>query len=124
MQLRRSPLPGGGRVPLRGELSLLPVPGRDRFSFKPFAGIGREKLEVTRGEDRVLVVGDEQLNDTRCGVCGSLLFSVVRDGQYVHVALGSLVTAPTIRPTQHIFVGSKADWFEITDDLPQFQELD
>jgi hypothetical protein len=93
-------------------------------AFKPFAGIGREKLEVTRGEDRVLVVGDEQLNDTRCGVCGSLLFSVVRDGQYVHVALGSLVTAPTIRPTQHIFVGSKADWFEITDDLPQFQELD
>jgi hypothetical protein len=93
-------------------------------AFKPFAGIGREKLEVTRGEDRVLVVGDEQLNDTRCGVCGSLLFSVVRDGQYVHVALGSLVTAPTIRPTEHIFVGSKADWFEITDDLPQFQELD
>jgi hypothetical protein len=38
------------------------------------------------------------------------------------VALGSLVDAPTIRPTEHIFVGSKAHWFEITDDLPQYQE--
>jgi hypothetical protein len=49
---------------------------------------------------------------------------VVRDGAYVHVALGSLVDAPTIRLGGHIFVGSKASWFEITDDLPQFEELD
>ena len=62
------------------------------------------------------------MNDTRCRTCGSLLFSVVRDGAYVHVAMGSLVDAPTIRPTEHIFVGSKAPWFEITDGLPQFQE--
>ena len=32
-------------------------------------------------------------------------------------ALGSLADVPSIRPTEHIFVGSKADWFEITDDL-------
>ena len=30
--------------------------------------------------------------------------------------------SPSIRPTKHIFVGSKAPWFEITDDLPQFDE--
>jgi hypothetical protein len=46
----------------------------------------------------------------------------VREGAYVHVALGSLVDAPSIRPTAHIFVGSKAPWFEITDNLPQFDE--
>jgi hypothetical protein len=91
-------------------------------AFKPFAGIEREKLELTAGGDALLVVGDEDLNDTRCGACGSLLFSVVRDGAYVHVALGSLVDAPSLRPTKHIFVGSKAPWFEITDDLPQFAE--
>ena len=55
--------------------------------------------------------------------CGSFLFSVVRDGAYVHVAMGSLIDTPAIRPTRHIFVGSKAAWFEITDDLPQFEEL-
>lgn len=91
-------------------------------AFKAFAGVEREKLEITEGKDRIQVVGDDELNNTRCGVCGSLLFSVVRDGAYVHVALGSLVDAPSIRPTVHIFVGSKAPWFEITDDLPQFEE--
>jgi len=40
----------------------------------------------------------------------------------VHVALGSLVDEPTIRPSEHIFAGSKAPWFEITDDLPQREE--
>jgi hypothetical protein len=91
-------------------------------AFKAFAGIEREKLEITEGSDSLLVFGEEDLNHTRCGVCGSLLFSVVRDGAYVHVALGSLVDAPSIRPTKHMFVGSKAPWFEITDDLPQFEE--
>jgi hypothetical protein len=91
-------------------------------AFKPFAGIEREKLELTQGIESLLVFGEEQLNDTRCRVCGSLLFSVVRDGGYVHVALGTLVDAPSLRPTKHIFVGSKAPWFEITDDLPQFEE--
>jgi hypothetical protein len=91
-------------------------------AFKPFAGIERNELEITHGRDALLVVGDDALNDTRCGSCGSLLFSVVRDGAYVHVALGSLADAPSIRPTEHIFVGSKAPWFEITDDLPQFEE--
>ena len=91
-------------------------------AFKAFAGIEREKLELTEGADQLLVFGEDVLNDTRCAVCGSFLFSVVRDGAYVHVALGSLVDEPTLRPTKHIFVGSKAPWFEITDDLPQFDE--
>jgi hypothetical protein len=91
-------------------------------AFKPFAGIEREKLELTEGEDALLVFGEDDLNDTRCRECGSLLFSVVRDGAYVHIALGALVDAPSVRPTKHIFVGSKAPWFEITDDLPQFEE--
>jgi hypothetical protein len=93
-------------------------------AFKAFAGIEREKLAFTIGPDKLLIVGDETANDTRCEVCGSLLFSVVRGGAYVHVAMGSLVDAPSIRPTEHIYVGSKAPWFEITDGLPQHEELD
>jgi hypothetical protein len=91
-------------------------------AFKPFAGIEREKLQLTDGADALLVHGDDRLNDTRCATCGGLLFSVVRDGAYVHVAMGSLVDAPAIRPSEHIFVGSKAPWYEITDDLPQNEE--
>jgi len=92
-------------------------------AFKPFAGIEREKLTMTRGQDSLMVYGDDKANDTHCGRCGSLLFSVVRDGAFVHVAMGTLVDAPSIRPTKHIFVGSKAPWFTITDDLPQYEEF-
>ena len=91
-------------------------------AFKALAGIERDRLDVVAGEDMLMVVGEDDANDTRCAKCGSLLFSVVREGGYVHVALGTLVDAPAIRPSKHIFVGSKAPWFEITDDLPQFQE--
>src|SRR5207248_1657821 len=59
--------------------------------------IERDKLEITEGADALLVVGDDVLNDTRCASCGSYLFSVVRDGAYVHVGLGSLIDAPSIR---------------------------
>ena len=91
-------------------------------AFKPFAGIEREKLEIVEGAETLLFWGDDDANHTRCGICGSLLYSVVRDGAYVHVALGSLIDDPTIRPTEHIFVGSKASWFSITDQLPQAAE--
>jgi hypothetical protein len=93
-------------------------------AFKAFAGIEREKLTLTAEPDNLFIVGEKDANDTRCAACGSLLFSVVREGAYVHVAMGSLVDAPSIRPTEHIYVGSKAPWFEITDDLPQHDELE
>jgi hypothetical protein len=91
-------------------------------AFKPFAGIERFKLSIIAGKDSLMIVGDESRHDTRCNVCGSFLFSVVRDGAFVHVTMGTLVDDPTIRPTAHIFVGSKAPWFAITDHLPQYDE--
>jgi hypothetical protein len=92
-------------------------------AFKPLAGIERDKLSITQGRDGLLVYGDENGNDTHCNACGSLLYSVVRDGKFVHVTMGTLVDDPSIRPTRHIFVGSKAPWFTITDDLPQYETL-
>ena len=90
-------------------------------AFKPFAGIERAKVALTQGADNLTLYGDADNHDVRCKTCGSFLYSVVRDGAWVHVALGTLVDAPTIRPGQHIFVGSKAPWFTITDDLPQYE---
>ncbi|WP_217351458.1 GFA family protein [Aquisalimonas sp. 2447] len=36
--------------------------------------------------------------------------------------LGTLDTDPGVRADRHVFVGSKAPWFDISDDLPQFTE--
>jgi hypothetical protein len=92
-------------------------------AFKPFAGIDRDKLSITKGRGSLLILGDKNGNHTHCRACGSLLYSVVRDGEFVHVAMGTLADNPTIRPTKHIFVGSKAPWFTITDDLPQYETI-
>ena len=92
-------------------------------AFKAFAGIERARLTVTRGEENLLVFGQPTAHDARCARCGSLLYSVVREGTFVHVTLGTLTDAPTIRPSAHIFVGSKAPWHTITDALPQHQEF-
>ena len=83
----------------------------------------RGKLTITDGATKLLIYGDENGHDAHCKGCGSLLYSVVRDGAFVHVALGTLVDTPSIRPRAHIFVGSKAPWFTVTDDLPQFDEF-
>ncbi|WP_027134394.1 GFA family protein [Geminicoccus roseus] len=88
-------------------------------AFKPFAGIERDRLRITQGRDSLLLRGDEAAHDACCRRCGSLLYSVVRDGTFVHVLMGSLADDPSIRPSAHIFVASKAPWFTITDDLPQ-----
>ena len=93
-------------------------------AFKPFAGIEREKLQVVQGEDAMMIFGEVDGHDAHCKKCGSLLYSIVREGRYAHVTLGTLVDDPSIRPAAHIYVGSKAPWFTITDSLPQHEELE
>ncbi|HVY14976.1 MAG TPA: GFA family protein [Rhodopila sp.] len=91
-------------------------------AFKPFAGIRRRDFRITQGESSIFLFGSQDgPHDARCSVCGSLLYSVVREGAYVHVPMGTLVDEPSIRPSIHIFVGSKAPWYAITDTLPQFE---
>ena len=92
-------------------------------AFKPFGGIEREQLTVTKGAETLSINGTPDNHDAFCKCCGALLYSVVRDGAYVHVTYGTLANAPTLRPTAHIYVGSKAPWFTITDDLPQHREF-
>ena len=91
-------------------------------AFRPIAGIAVGQIAVVQGAEAVMRYGDGVDYDLLCRHCGSLLYSVVREGQYAHVSMGTLVDTPTIRPTAHIFVGSKAPWYEITDDLPQHAE--
>jgi len=55
-----------------------------------------------------------------CRTCGSSL-GVPTQGRLSEITLGSLDTDPGVRPAEHIFVGSKAPWHEITDTLPQHE---
>jgi hypothetical protein len=94
---------------------------RTGAAAKPFAGARTGTLTITDGADSVLRLGGDDGHHASCGRCGSLLYSLVRDGAYVHVPLGVLIDPPAITPSAHIFVGSKAPWDVINDDLPQFE---
>lgn len=59
-----------------------------------------------------------------CSHCGSSLFTRFTDAPHVlGLALGILDDDPGSRPSCHVFVGSKAPWHEITDELPQHESF-
>ncbi|MNZ28207.1 glutathione-dependent formaldehyde-activating enzyme [compost metagenome] len=58
-----------------------------------------------------------------CGKCGSPLYSRrPAMPELLRLRIGTLDTPIEARPTAHIFVGSKAEWCEILDELPQYPE--
>lgn len=54
-----------------------------------------------------------------CSECGASLAGT-DNGRITTVTLGTVKDDPGIKPTAHIFTGSKANWYEIQDHLPQF----
>ena len=61
------------------------------------------------------------VNRCFCSRCGSPLGAIVGDGNKLDwVALGAVTGDPVVRPEAHIFAGSKAPWYEVADNLPQF----
>lgn len=56
-----------------------------------------------------------------CRKCGSPLAGA-HAGGIGEVVMGTVDGDPGCRPREHIFVGSKAAWHDITDPLPQHEE--
>jgi hypothetical protein len=89
-------------------------------AFKPMGGIPVGKLRLMASVDDILSHGKDDAADIHCGNCGSLLYSVVRGGEWAHVAYGSLLDPPSLAPQEHIFAADRAPWYEIRDGLPQW----
>jgi hypothetical protein len=59
-----------------------------------------------------------------CRVCGSPLLSRFdQNPSAFGLPLGTLDDDPKVKPMFHVFVGSKAAWHDISDQLPQFLAL-
>jgi hypothetical protein len=56
-----------------------------------------------------------------CQVCGSVTPMLLADAGLVLCPAGNLDGDLGITPQAHIFTGSKASWYEITDTLPQHE---
>ncbi len=57
-----------------------------------------------------------------CGVCGSVGPTLAPEMGLAVLPAGNLQGALGIKPQAHMFVGSKASWYTISDSLPQYQE--
>jgi hypothetical protein len=58
-----------------------------------------------------------------CSICGSALPSLQMDGKMLLVPAGSLDGDVPIRPTAHLFVGSKANWDRALDQVPMLDQF-
>ncbi|MDX1609328.1 MAG: GFA family protein [Halofilum sp. (in: g-proteobacteria)] len=89
-------------------------------AFNAGGMVDADEFEITAGKEFVSRYHKTDETDLGfCSHCGSSLFShKLQRGKYI-VRLGILDDVPSQRPQAHIFVGSKAPWHEITDDLAQ-----
>ena len=57
-----------------------------------------------------------------CSVCGSSMFYERKGIDKISVSAGSLEAPTSLDRMRHIYVASKGDYYDISDDLPQFEE--
>jgi hypothetical protein len=93
-------------------------------AFATFARTTRDSLHLLSVEGQLTRFrSSPAVQRSFCGRCGSsLLFEFDGLPDAVWVAVGTLDGDPQMRPQAHIFVGSKAPWHAIADELPQFEE--
>jgi hypothetical protein len=90
-------------------------------AFSANAVISPSQFRITQGEASLVAHVDANgVKRTFCSRCGSHLH--VSQGDQMRLRLGSLNTPLGHPLDMHIFVGSRADWFEILDHLPQHDE--
>jgi len=89
--------------------------------YSSAGGVALDKLIVIEGEEHIQTYQKSANTELSfCHHCGSSLYSKKNNG-IVNVRLGILDDIPADKPSFHIFVGSKAPWNEITDELKQFE---
>ncbi len=58
-----------------------------------------------------------------CGTCGSPVFARVDgDPDHIRIRLGTLDREAAAEIVAHVWVGSKASWDRIVDDLPCYEQ--
>lgn len=91
-------------------------------AFATWAHVEPEQFRWTAGADLVQTYASSPGRlRCFCRTCGSPLASTDA-GRVTEVVLGTVDGDPMVRPGEHIFVASKAPWYEISDALPRHRE--
>jgi hypothetical protein len=85
------------------------------------APIPTESFHLLTGKDTMgKFMSTPDLARHFCRNCGSPIYSQrISMPEVMRLRIGSLDTPISVKPAFHIYVGSKAEWDDIHDDLPQ-----
>ena len=94
-------------------------------AFSTYCQIVTAGLEVRAGADRVRSFASSPgIERCFCAECGSKLWFITADApDTLWVAAGALDDEPLVQASSHIFAASKAPWYDICDQLPQYETL-
>lgn len=93
-------------------------------AYATFAGVDRNEFRWVSGETDVRTYASSASHlRVFCGECGSNIY-VATDYEpaVMYLSMSTIDGNPPCPAGYHIYVGSKAPWHEIIDDLPQYQE--
>lgn len=78
-----------------------------------------DDLELTRGDSLRWYASSSSADRGFCATCGSNLFWRPRTGDRISIMAGTLDAPTGLDGAEHIYVGSKSDYYTIHDGLPQ-----
>jgi len=92
-------------------------------AYATFGAVVRDKFRYVSGEADIKVYASSDINDRLfCAECGSnILVESKPEPDVYYICMGTVDGKPPCPPGFHAYVGSKAAWHEITDDLPQYE---
>lgn len=118
---------GAVRYEVRGALSQ-PIAchcsqcARTSGNYAAMASCDTAKLELQPTDALVWYRSSSQVERGFCNICGGNLFWRAVTGEVTYVTAGTLDQPTGLKLSEHIFVGSKSDFYDIADGLPQKPE--
>ncbi len=88
--------------------------------FTSFSGV-----HFIRGEENLksFTPDGHKFTQVFCRTCSSPMPRLNEERDYAVIPMGGLDDDPGVKEMDNIFVGSKAGWFDITGDLPAYDEM-
>ena len=91
-------------------------------AYATFAGVARSGFRYVSGEPDLSTYASSNTHERFfCSVCGSnILVSLNEEPDAIYLCMGAIDGDPARPEGYHIYVGSKAAWHEINDELKQY----
>ena len=95
---------------------------RTHGNFAAYTAARLKSLVLTSQEGLKWYVLSDRSKRGFCQHCGASLFWQATDKDYICIDAGSLINATGLKAVAHIFVASKGDYYDLSDELPKISE--